>query len=92
MGPEDTDNAGYPDTQNDRTTGFRFFRENGAEGHQRFKLNVGNGTGDAWVDGGTAADVPNDAGWVHLAFTISQDKDVWQQLLTLKPEYVMRIR
>ncbi|MUP44331.1 LamG domain-containing protein [Gramella sp. BOM4] len=71
IGPEDTENAGYPDTQNLRTSGFRFFRENGAEGHQRFKLNVGTGEADTWVDGGTAADVPNDAGWVHLAFTIS---------------------
>lgn len=69
VGPEDADS---PDAQNDRTSGFRFFRENGAEGHQRFKLNVGDGSADTWVDGGTAADVPNDAGWVHLAFTISQ--------------------
>lgn len=71
MGPEDTENSGYPDTQNKRTSGFRFFRENGAAGFQRFKLNVGNGSADAWVDGVTAADVANDAGWVHLAFTIS---------------------
>ncbi|MCM8569013.1 Ig-like domain-containing protein [Gramella jeungdoensis] len=76
MGPEDTENAGYPETQNKRTSGFRFFREKGADGHQRFKLNVGNGTADAWVDGGTAADVANDAGWVHLAFTISQSKAI----------------
>jgi hypothetical protein len=71
IGPEDPDNAGYPETQNNRTSGFRFFRENGAAGHQRFKLNVGDGTADTWVDGQTDADVPNDAGWVHLAFTIS---------------------
>lgn len=69
VGPEDADS---PDAQNDRTSGFRFFRENGADGFQRFKLNVGDGTADTWVDGGTAADVANDAGWVHLAFTISQ--------------------
>ncbi len=68
IGPEDTDN---PDEQNNRTSGFRFFRENGAEGFQRFKLNVGDGNADTWVDGGTAADVANDAGWVHIAFTIS---------------------
>lgn len=74
MGPEDTDNAGYPDTQNDRSSGFRFFRERGADGFQRFKLNVGNGEADTWVDGGTAADVANDAGWVHLAITISSTK------------------
>lgn len=71
IGPEDTANAGYPGTQNNRNFGFRFFRENGAAGSQRFKLNVGTGTGDTWVDGGTAADVANDAGWVHIAFTIS---------------------
>lgn len=71
MGPADTERAEYPDIQNNRTSGFRFFRENGAEGTQRFKLNVGTGTADVWVDGGTAADVPNDAGWIHLAFTIS---------------------
>ena len=28
VGPEDTDNGGFPDTQNDRTSGFRLFREN----------------------------------------------------------------
>lgn len=71
MGPADTERAEYPDIQNYRTSGFRFFRENGAAGTQRFKLNVGTGTADVWVDGGTAADVPNDAGWIHLAFTIS---------------------
>ena len=76
IGPEDTENAGYPDTQNKRTSGFRFFRENGAEGHQRFKLNVGTGDGETWVDGGTDADVANDAGWVHLAFTISQSSAI----------------
>lgn len=56
---------------NTRTHGFRFFREN-AGGKQRFKLNVGNGTTDAWFDGGTNADVvPNTGEWVHLAFSIS---------------------
>lgn len=76
IGPEDTANAGYPDTQNNRNFGFRFFRENGAPGHQRFKLNVGTGAGDTWVDGGAAADVANEAGWVHLAFTISSTKAI----------------
>ena len=65
-GPEDTAN---PTAQNNRKSGFRFFREN-AGGKQRFKLNVGNGTADVWVDGGTAADVdPTANAWVHLAFT-----------------------
>lgn len=76
VGPEDTANAGFPEIQNNRNFGFRFFRENGAAGTQRFKLNVGNGTGEVWVDGGAAADVANDAGWVHLAFTLSQSKAV----------------
>lgn len=76
IGPEDTANAGFPATQNNRKFGFRFFRENGAAGTQRFKLNVGNGTADTWVDGGPAADVANDAGWVHLAFTISSTKAI----------------
>lgn len=70
ISPEDTGNANYPDVQNKRTSGFRFFREN-AGGKQRFKLNVGNGSADVWFDGGTAADVDPAAGWVHLAFTIS---------------------
>jgi hypothetical protein len=39
---------------------------------QRFKLNVGNGAGDNWFDGGAAADVDPSAGeWVHFAFTVS---------------------
>ncbi|MFA5329893.1 MAG: LamG domain-containing protein [Prolixibacteraceae bacterium] len=72
VGPEDTANAGYPDVQNNRTSGFRFFREAGAAGAQRFKLNAGNGTADTWVDGGTGADVdPSVDIWHHLAFTIS---------------------
>ncbi len=71
MGPEDSDNPDFPDVQNLRTNGFRFFREN-ADGMQRFKLNVGNGEADTWVDGGTDADVdPTTGAWVHYAFTIS---------------------
>lgn len=68
IGPPDEAN---PDSQNNRTGGFRFFREN-ASGKQRFKLNVGNGTADSWFDGGAAADVTPDTGeWTHFAFTIS---------------------
>lgn len=73
IGPEDTAN---PDSQNDRSKGFRFFREN-AGGEQRFKLNVGNGTGDSWFDGGDMADVIPDTGeWNHFAFTISDTECV----------------
>jgi len=72
MGPEDVNNAGYPGVQNLRTNGFRFFREDNGSGLQRFKLNVGDGTADTWVDGGAAADVdPTTGNWIHLAFTIS---------------------
>ena len=68
IGPPDDVN---PTAQNNRTKGFRFFREN-AGGMQRFKLNVGNGTADSWFDGGAAADVAPDTGeWNHFAFTIS---------------------
>lgn len=74
-GPEDTANAGYPDVQNDRNAGFRFFREN-ASGNQRFKLNVGTGAANVWVDGGTAADIAPGTDWVHLAFTISPTKAI----------------
>lgn len=72
MGPEDTGNASFPDVQNKRTNGFRFFRENGG-GLQQFKLNVGNGSADSWFDGGAAARVdPTATEWVHFAFTISE--------------------
>ncbi|MDN5211847.1 LamG domain-containing protein [Fulvivirgaceae bacterium BMA12] len=71
MGPPDVDNADFPDVQNLRTSGFRFFRED-ASGMQRVKLNAGNGSADTWVDGGADADVDPTAGeWVHYAFTIS---------------------
>ncbi len=74
IGPEDTENPDYPSKQNNRNAGFRFFREN-AGGLQRFKLNVGTGNANVWVDGGTAADVdPSANEWVHLAFTISETK------------------
>lgn len=76
LGPEDTANAGYPSIQNNRTSGFRFFREGGSTA-QRFKLNAGDGAADSWFDGGTDADVdPTTGNWVHFAFTIAADKCV----------------
>lgn len=73
VGPQDADN---PDAQNNRTSGFRLFREN-AGGMQRIKLNVGNGTGDNWFDGGAAADIdPNSNQWIQIAFTISGTESV----------------
>ncbi len=74
MSPEDTENPGYPDIQNDRTKGFRFFRED-ASGMQRFKLNVGTGEEETWFDGGADADVDPAANtWVHFAFTIAESE------------------
>jgi hypothetical protein len=68
IGPPDPN---LPATPNNRTSGFRFFRE-AAGAMQRFKLNVGDGTADHWFDGGTSADVdPTADEWVHFAFTIS---------------------
>lgn len=73
MSPEDLAN---PDAQIIRSSGFRFFRENGG-GLQQFKLNVGNGTTDTWFDGGTAAQVdPATTDWVHFVFTISSTECV----------------
>lgn len=74
MSPEDTENEGYPETQNDRTKGFRFIRED-ASGMQRFKLNIGTGESDLWFDGGDNADVDPAANtWVHFAFTIAENQ------------------
>lgn len=66
--------SGPPDpTNNNRTSGFRLFREN-AGGKQRIKLNVGNGSADTWFDGGAAADIDPGSDWVHIAFTISESQ------------------
>lgn len=70
IGPPDGDKT---DKMNNRTSGFRLFREGGAT-DQTIKLNVGNGTADAWFDGGDAAKLnPEVVDWVHIAFTISAD-------------------
>lgn len=73
IGPEDTDNAGFPGVQNKRTSGFRLFRE-GSGTEQRIKLNVGNGTGDNWNDGGVINVAAGE--WVHVAFTISDSQSI----------------
>ncbi|AWW31963.1 LamG domain-containing protein [Echinicola strongylocentroti] len=68
IGPPDPDN---PDAQNNRTAGFRLFRE-AAGSNQRIKLNVGNGSGENWFDGGATADInPGSGEWVHIAISIS---------------------
>lgn len=69
ISPPDPNNTATP---NNRTKGFRLFRE-AADGKQRIKLNVGNGSSDGWFDGGAAADIdPAVDEWVHIAFTIAQ--------------------
>jgi len=55
-------------TGEDRTKGFRLFRE-GSTSLQRIKLNVGTGSGETWNDGQEIDATTGD--WVHLAFTIS---------------------
>lgn len=71
LSPEDTGNAQYPDIQNLRTSGFRFFRESHANG-LIYKLNLGTGESDSWFDGGANATVdPTTADWVHFAFSVS---------------------
>lgn len=69
IGPPDEEN---PTAMNNRMSGFRFFRE-GSSDNQVFKLNVGTGNAETWVDGGAASSVvPNTGEWVHMAFTISE--------------------
>lgn len=55
-------------TGEDRTKGFRLFRE-GSASAQRIKLNVGTGSGETWNDGQEIDATTGD--WVHVAFTIS---------------------
>ena len=64
-----------PSSPNNRTSGFRFFRE-GSATDQTFKLNVGTGSGESWFDGQAAASVDpaTTTDWIHLAFTISGDR------------------
>ncbi|MDR2466266.1 MAG: hypothetical protein LBD35_02635 [Prevotellaceae bacterium] len=67
------DPAAAAGAKNNRTKGFRFFREAG-NGGQTFKLNAGNGTADSWFDGGAKAmldPATTGADWVFIAFTIS---------------------
>ena len=64
------------DQQNNRTSGFRLFREN-AGGMQRIKANVGNGEFDAWVDGAEAADIdPTKDTWHFIALVFTADKAI----------------
>jgi hypothetical protein len=63
-------------TNNNRTGGFRLFREN-AGGKQRITLNVGNGTADSWFNSDAAYHFdPSYSEWIHVAFTISDSECV----------------
>jgi hypothetical protein len=74
-GPPDP-NPEAPGKPNNRKNGFRFFREGGAT-NQNFILNVGNGEADEWINGGPALTLdPTTAGWVHMAFTLSENEAV----------------
>ena len=56
------------DSNDNRTKGFRLFREGGAAS-QTIKMNVGTGTGESWNDGGSVAVNGN---WVHVGVTLSK--------------------
>ncbi len=71
IGAPDLDN---PESPNNRMSGFRFFREGDAN-TQTFKLNVGDGASDTWIDGGTFATFSaTREGWLHMAITIGGGK------------------
>lgn len=74
IGPPD---AAAPSAPNNRTSGFRLFRE-GSATNQTFKLNIGNGSADSWFDGGATASInpAADSDWIHVAFTISGSEAV----------------
>ena len=64
------------DNNNNRTGGFRVFREN-VGGNQRITLNVGNGKGDSWFNSADEYHMPpsfND--WIHVAFSMSDSECV----------------
>lgn len=69
MSPTDPDNTEF---QNNRTSGFRFFREARGD-NQVFKLNIGTGESDVWLDGADLATVdPTVDEWHHFAFVIGE--------------------
>ncbi|WP_010664832.1 LamG domain-containing protein [Marinilabilia salmonicolor] len=72
IGPPDEDHPDYPEVQNDRTSGFRFFRE-GAPSSSVFKMDIGFGDYDVFYANETEAllDLTKDE-WVHIAFSISE--------------------
>lgn len=62
--------------QNNRTSGFRLFRENAA-GKQRVKANIGNGAADIWLDGSEKADIdPASSEWKYIALVLSEGRAI----------------
>ena len=62
------------DKQNNRTSGIRIFRENDG-GKQRLKANIGNGTTDIWVDGGSKAHLdPTNPVWKYITLVLTEGK------------------
>ncbi len=62
------------DDNNNRTKGLRLFRE-GDDYAQTFKLNVGTGEADTWIDGGAYAKFSaSREGWLHMAITVGGGK------------------
>lgn len=60
--------VGNPNASEDRSSGFRLFRE-GDGTNQRIKMNVGTTAGDSWNDGGVLK--VGEGEWVNISFTIS---------------------
>ena len=64
------------DKQNNRTSGFRIFREGVNDNkQQRLKANIGDGASDIWLDGGTKADLdPVNPVWKHITLVLKEGK------------------
>lgn len=60
--------VGTPDIAENRSQGFRIFREGNAT-EQRIKLNLGINSGESWNDGGVIDVTAGE--WVHIAVTVS---------------------
>lgn len=66
VGPEDTAN---PDAQNDRSSGFRLFREL-VQGVPTIKLSIGTGdAGGEWNNGSSIEAYEGE--WMHVAFSVT---------------------
>ncbi len=63
------------DQQNNRTSGFRIFREN-VGGMQHVKANIGNGVADSWIDSAVADLDPVNATWKFITLVFTADKAI----------------